>query len=218
VENPTDRLASTDLHARCRGAIRGRSVVSATETIVGFAAKQVVDKVFGGPTKIVTAYHKTHFVVLSRALAEANRDARIQDSLAKVRESIKALTTAGVQILRAIPDPPVPPSSDLSFLADREKAAAFQKRCEDYLKGVQAVIGLLEEYIAKAKACMEATTLQLKTVEGKLNMQGAKWGAFRQISNSARQTDIQFLQLDDIPDLQRQISRAETLLRKYRNH
>jgi hypothetical protein len=52
--------------------------------------------------------------------------------------------------LRAIPDQPVPPSSDLSFLVDRQKAGSFKKQCEIYGKGVEAVIGILGEYIAKA--------------------------------------------------------------------
>lgn len=57
------------------------------ETIIGFAAKQVVDRVFGGATRIVTAYHKIHFIVLARAIAESNRDAKIQESLSEAKEA-----------------------------------------------------------------------------------------------------------------------------------
>jgi hypothetical protein len=39
--------------------------MSATETVVSFAAKQVIDRVFGGATRIVTAYHKAHFIMLT---------------------------------------------------------------------------------------------------------------------------------------------------------
>ena len=48
--------------------------MSATETIISFAAKQMVDRVFGGATSIVTAYHRTHFIVLARAIAEVGDD------------------------------------------------------------------------------------------------------------------------------------------------
>jgi hypothetical protein len=67
--------------------------MSATETIISFAAKQVIDRVFGGATSIVTAYHKTHFIVLARAIAESNRDAKIQESLSEVKKNINGLPT-----------------------------------------------------------------------------------------------------------------------------
>jgi hypothetical protein len=191
--------------------------MSATETIISFAAKQVVDRIFGGPTSIVTAYHKTHFIVLARAIAESNRDAKIQDSLAELKKNINGLTGAGDQILSAIPDPPVPPSSDLSFLVDRQKAAAFQKRCDAYAKGVQAVIAVLEEYIAKVGDCINRTDTQLRFIQSKLNMEEAKWTAMRQISNRARQTDIEFLRIGDIQDLKQQMNKAKALLQKYQN-
>jgi FlaA1/EpsC-like NDP-sugar epimerase len=191
--------------------------MSATETIVSFAAKQVIDRVFGGATRIVTAYHKTHFIVLARAIAEANRDAKIQESLSEVKKNINGLTDAGGEILRAIPDPPVPPSSDLSLLVDRQKAGSFQKQCEIYGKGVQAVITILEEYIARVDECINKTETQLRFIQRKLNMENAKWAAMRQISNRARQTDIDFLLIGDIPDLKKQANSAKSLLQKYKN-
>jgi hypothetical protein len=144
---------------------RHNSTMSATETIIGFAAKQVVDRIVGGPASVVTAYHKLHFVVLARAIAESNRDAKIQNSLAELKKNINGLTEAGEQIVRAIPDPPVPPSSDLSFLVDRKKAATFQQQCDAYAKGVQAIITVLEDYIAKVSECVNTTEKQLRFIQ-----------------------------------------------------
>lgn len=53
--------------------------MSATETIISFAVKKVLDKAVGGPMPIVTGYHKTHFILLARAIQESNRDSDIQN-------------------------------------------------------------------------------------------------------------------------------------------
>ncbi len=192
--------------------------MSATETIIAFATQQAANNAFGGPAKIVTALHKAHFVILARVLDESRRDADMQASLAEIRKGLNEMTKAGKQILSAIPSEPAPPSSDLSFLTDRTKAAAFQRRVDDYRKGVQSITAVLTDYVTKARECLLKTGQQIKQVESNLNMKGAKWAAVRQISNSARRTEIQFILVQDIPALQKQVGNAESLLRVYKNH
>lgn len=192
--------------------------MSSTETIIGFAAKNLFEKVFGAPAKLVTGYHKTHFQVLAKIVAESRRDSDLQASLDEIRKGLSEMTKAGQNIMRAIPATPAPPETNLSFLTDRSKAAAYQQQVDQYRRGVQAVIGVLSDYAIKARDCLVKTQQDIRSVESNLNMNGMKFTAFRQVSNSARKRDIQFILVQDIPALQRQIGAAESLLRTYRNH
>ncbi len=189
--------------------------MSATETIIGFAVKQVLDKTVGGPMPVITAYHKAHFILLTRALTESNRDSKLQDTLREVDKNLQAYTRKGRELLALIPNNPQPPSSDLSFLLDQAKAANLTKQIGDYIRGVKCVIDALETYLRGAQEIAKETEANLKQIEAKLNMNDTKVVGMRAMSNHYRTLEV-FTIREDIPKLRGVMAPVESLLRTYK--
>ena len=191
--------------------------MSVTETIISFAVKKALDKAIGGVTPIITSYHKTHFVLLARALQESNRDQDIQKTLEQIRKNLAQAIDAGTRMVQGIPKKPEPPSSDLGFLVDKEKNKKFSNEIDAFSAGVRNVLEMLRDYTDTAEDLVKRTAKELAKIEKNLDMKGAKWAAMRQISNAKRLEDIQYIQVDDMEDLQRVISSAKSLTKVYAN-
>ena len=76
---------------------------------------------------------------------------------------------------------------------------------------------MLNDYIAQAGDCADQTNAQLKQIKSNLDMKNVKWVAMRQISNAARQQDIDLILIQDLPKLSAKVSQARTLVEKYKN-
>jgi len=190
--------------------------MSATETIISFAVKKVLDKAVGGPMPIVTGYHKTHFILLARAIQESNRDSDIQKTLAAIQKNLKDMKEYGASLVKAIPSKPEPPSTDMEgLLLDATKNAEFTKQVEAFSAGVTNVLETLRHYLDLARDLSKRTAADLAKVEKNLNMNGAKWTAMRKISNAKRLEDIQFIKIDEMDKLSKQIGQAQSLLTAY---
>src|SRR5262245_16452683 len=124
--------------------------MSATETIIGFAVQTALNKAVGGPMPIITGYHKTHFMLLARAIQESNRDTDIQKTLEAIRKNLGDMKSAGQRIIKAIPAKPEPPSSDMGIFVDPKQNKEFSKVVADFTKGVNNVTELLRNYIDNA--------------------------------------------------------------------
>jgi len=189
--------------------------MSATETVIAFAVKAVLDKVVGGPMPVITGYHKTHFVLLARAIQESNRDADIQKTLEAIRKNLTELKSAGQRLIKAIPAKPEPPSSDVADLLDPVKRKQFDKDVADFGQGVRNLLESLGNYIKNGEDVLKRTDGDLAKVEKNLNMKGAKWTAMRQISNAKRLEDIQYIKLKEIEALSSVVSDVKTLYKAY---
>ena len=190
--------------------------MSATETIISFAVKKVLDKTVGGPMPIVTSYHKTHFILLARAIQESNRDSDIQKTLAAIQGNLKDMKAYGTSLVNGIPAKPEPPSTDMEGLfLDAAKNAEFSQQVEAFSAGVRNVLETLGHYLTLARDLSKRTAADLSKVEKNLNMDGAKWTAMRKISNAKRLEDIQFIKIDEMSKLSRQIGDAQSLLKAY---
>ena len=192
--------------------------MSATETIISFAVKKVLDKAVGGPMPIVTSYHKTHFILLARAIQESNRDSDIQKTLAAIQKNLKDMKEYGASLVKAIPSKAEPPSTDMEGLfLDAAKNAEFAKEVEQFSAGVVNVLETLRHYLDLAGDLSKRTAADLAKVEKNLNMKGAKWDAMRKISNARRLEDIQFIKIDEMDKLSNQIGDAQSLLNAYKD-
>lgn len=187
--------------------------MSITETIVAFAVKQALDKAAGGPMPIVTAYHKTHFVLLVQVLREAERDGKIQDSLREIRENLQAFLAAGNKMLAGIPDDPVPPEVDIAG----GSAAELSEQMKAFGEGLKNVIERLGDYIALAKEIEARTEKDLAALEKKLDRKGAASADLRTISNASRKKEMDLIRLTQMKQLREVRSRAETRLKSYQN-
>jgi hypothetical protein len=191
--------------------------MSATETIIAFAAKQALDKAIGGATPIVTAYHKTHFILLARAIQESNRDQDIQKTLQAIQKNLTDMKNYGTRLLKAIPPKPEPPSADAAELLAPATGKEFFKLAGEFTKGVENILDTLGNYVKTADDLLNRTAGELAKVEKNLNMKGAKWAALRQISNAQRLQDIQFIKIDEMDKLSKQVSAAKSLIAAYSN-
>jgi hypothetical protein len=187
--------------------------MDATEIIIKYAVPTVLNKVLGGPTAVITGYHKAHFVILAKALQESSRDKDIQDQLEAITENLKKIKAYGSALLDAIPAKPEAPEGDVSALGDPE----FHKRVEEFGKGVTNILAALQAFIDAAEDITARTKTELAKVEKNLNMKDAKWAAMRQISNAARLQDIQFIKLKEMEALSRTLGSARSLLKTYQN-
>jgi hypothetical protein len=190
--------------------------MSATETIISFAVKKALDKAVGGPMPIVTSYHKTHFILLARAIQESNRDSDIQKTLAAIQKNLKDMKEYGAGLVKAIPSKPEPPSTDMEGLfLDADKNAEFSKQVEAFAAGVKNVLETLDNFLTLARDLTKRTAADLDKVEKNLNMNGAKWTAMRKISNAKRLEDIQFIKIDEVDKLSKQTGQAQSLFNAY---
>jgi hypothetical protein len=189
--------------------------LSVTETIITFAAGQVLKKVFGPVSVPVWQFHKAHFIVLSRALKESARDQEIQDRIRDVRGGMAAWIEHGRKLLATIPADPEPPSSDLSFLADAIKAAEFQRRCNLFRAGVQEAIAYLEAFAVEADSAHSQLLKTIESIDSGLDNKQMSWAALRTISNATRAMDLNFLRLE-MPGLRSVIADVQRRLKQYR--
>src|ERR1043165_4671612 len=113
--------------------------MDATEIIIKYAVPAVLNKALGGPTAVITGYHKAHFVILAKALQESSRDADIQKQLDAITENLKKIEDYGAALLDAIPAKPEAPEGDMSDLANPD----YLKRVEEFAKGVTNILEAL---------------------------------------------------------------------------
>jgi hypothetical protein len=187
--------------------------MEATEIIIKYAVPAVLNKVLGGPTAIITGYHKAHFVILAKALQESSRDKDIQDQLDAITDNLKKIKAYGSALIDNIPVKPEAPEGDMSALGD----PAYQKRVEEFAKGVSNILEALQAFIDTAEDITGKTKANLDKIEKNLDMKGAKWPAMRQISNAARLQDIQFIKLKEMEALSRTLGTARSLQKAYAN-
>ena len=190
--------------------------MDATELIIKYAVPAVLNKAIGGPTPIITGYHKAHFVILAKAIQESNRDQDIQKTLAAIRDNLGKIKEYGVTLIKAIPPTPEPPSADVAQVLDPTNTE-FGKQVEAFAQGVTNILNALRAYIDAAEDILKRTKGELAKVEKNLNMKGAKWAAMRQISNAKRLEEIQFIQLREMEALSRQVGSARSLYKAYEN-
>lgn len=193
-------------------------VMSATETIISFAVKKVLDKAIGGPTAVITGYHKVHFVLLYRVIREAERDAKIQKEVRKIQENLASLIAFGQSMLHAIPPKPEPPSAEIGALFEKNRNAAFTKELNAFYAGVKNIVETLREYVGAAREIVNRTEKELDALEKRLDSKNVKHGALRKISNAARQQDIDLIRVVELEDLSNMRGRAEARLEAYLNY
>jgi hypothetical protein len=165
----------------------------------------------------VTAYHKTHFILLARAIQESNRDQDIQKTLQAIQKNLTDVKNYGARLLKAIPPKPEPPSTDAAELLAPATGKEFLKLAGEFTKGVENILDTLNNYVKTADDLLNRTAGELAKVEKNLNMKGAKWAALRQISNAQRLQDIQFIKIDEMDKLSKQVSAAKSLIAAYSN-
>ena len=189
--------------------------MSATETIIAFAVKAALDKAVGGPMPVITGYHKTHFVLLAKALQESSRDQDIQKTLASLVTNLADVKDVGQRLIKAIPQKPVPPSADVPDLLDPAKNKQYSKQVAAFGQGVSNVLALLADYVKSADDLLKRTNGELAKVEKNLNMKDASWPAMRQISNAKRLEEIQFIKLKELDALSKTVGAARSLFKAY---
>jgi hypothetical protein len=186
-----------------------------TEFIIGLAVKSALDKALGGAAPVVTGYHRFHFQLLARAIQESNRDADIQKTLEAVRKNLGEMQAHGKRIVKAIPAKPEPPSIAAEDLLVPAKNKAFSKRCADFAKGVTNVLEALRAYATAAEDMVKRSNAELAKVEKGLDMHKARWPAMRKISNAKRYEDIQFIKLQELSALSKQLGAVRSLIAAY---
>jgi len=185
------------------------------ETIIGFAVKTTLNVAIGGPTSVVTGYHETHFKVLARALQESSRDADIQKSLEEIRKNLKSMKDSGARIISKIPAKPEAPSAAVTDLLDPVKNKAYAKEVKVFSAGVTNELEALSAWIKAAEDMVKRTSGELAKIEKNLNMHKARWPALRQISNASRFQEIQFIKIQEMDALSKQLATVKALHAAY---
>ena len=65
---------------------------------------------------------------------------------------------------------------------------------------------------------LRKTNTDLDQIEKQLTMKNARWPDMRRLSNGQRAAEIVFLRIDELLELQKLITQADTLSFKYKNY
>jgi len=187
-----------------------------TETIIKIATGQL-GKRLGGCAPLVMKFHKTHFILLARAVNESNRDQEIQKTLREMRKNLEYWTKEGKKLFSLIPSRPKPPVADGAVWVNRSTAEAYLRKCKVYHNGVKMIIEALQKFSSKTNDMLTKSEVKLKQIEKILTMKGTKLTGMRAMSIHYRTTEIIGLRLHELSTLSKQRSKAETLIHRYKN-
>ncbi|MEX0310874.1 MAG: hypothetical protein AB3N17_11605 [Tateyamaria sp.] len=190
---------------------------SSTETIVGIGAGMLLKKLITGPAQMVIDYHSTHFKLLARAMKEAKRDAEISKSIKEMEANLRKLVNAGDALMANIPAKPEPPELKLENWGNKSKVKDFETACKMFAKGTKAVLTSLKTYMRDTDKCIKDSKKKIKEIEAQLLLTGSTFPTIRQIAIRKRADDLLLIQIDWMPLLKKQQSRAKKLHDAYNN-